>query len=345
VPHTIDFLDVTPEKKSRTEGSPGNKPASIYRGNLFETPASRASSTLDEKTALLEGDIELTEIKKGKEEISSATSRSSSPASSIDSIIARTPKSALLATGNNKLTILTPPQSASTNNELSSTPVTTKTSNKNIFSGLAQRLSSDNKASLDNLDNTGTRFTPNMRDKTNQQRSKEVQISVSRRSLVIHNSGSKRTNSESGHEQDAAGLPPHYQNSKRASVVSSTSSIMMTNSHNRSIDFGLAKTGIDDLIHSELKDDSSSVNINQSQHSLNQSLSNIYMQALYEKKQKAEAEKLAKQNKTKGINAEMVELNVSLNPAGQSAGKTSLGGARTYETGSMDTLGSEKSCY
>lgn len=330
------------------------------RNELFNdhTPKSKNSS-IDEKKALLnQEDIEMQILvdQAGKNDNNhqttiSSPSTPSSSASSIDSFINKTPKSVLINKNMIPNSPLTPPKSASI---LDSTPVkapksTPASTFKSSLSNLAQKLSGSKPKVddfLENNSNSASRYTPNLRDKTNQQKSKEVQNS--RRSLY------NRTTSETEHPFDQ--LPPMGPSSKRASVISSTSSIGLPN---RSIDFGLVKTDVDDLLNdmSLLKSSvskSSDVNREENESRTN-SVSNIYMDAM---RQRIEAMnktggKSGGATNTNAMDISDLSVSVNLNPGGgggsrggnMNRSRGNLASEKSYDKGSVNTLGSEKSCY
>lgn len=320
----IDFLDSP--LTIVTDGNNNDKKKSpIYKG---DTPKSWSG---DEEKALLDHkkSEEKDDSHLAKQEETSSTSSSDS---SLDSIIARTSgKKSLIGTPKNNKDVnkssvmITPPPSATT-----STPTTASSSN----AGGAHK------------------FTPSLRDKTKQQISKEVQSS--RRSLVAHqekSTNNSRTKSESSSNFE---LPPHYP-SKRRSIVSSTSSIngggvggSSSGKAGSVIDFSVVKNEVDDLFedmaHNKNHDSHSSMSsINQSHHSINVSVSNIYMDAIREKREQMENEKRARLNQNKSITAPPIvpSVGINMNPTGGSTNNTT-NLTKTYST---VTLESEKSCY
>lgn len=334
----IDFLGSSESLNSKRK---------IYKGDTdlvevrIESPGSKRDSTNEtEKLLSQKVSIELTDLNKN-DQIDSADKKPlntsiqtsislGSSSSSIDSQVLKTP--------------ITPVVSKYDKESLNRTPINIKSS----ISSLAQKLTGSNQnldpqTPLIPADETPTKrtpkFTPSALFKTQQQLDKERKYTFT------------RANSESNdQDQVVSQLPPVPPSSflKRISITSSSSSIV-PNQNQSQLDFTAIQNGVDEMII-DIKNNpsaqSSMSNLNSD--SVHNSVSNIYITEIrnIREKQKEAKEK----NKNDRMNRRSVNLPntsvISTDPTGSSMRINDSGfNLNKTDTGSVNTLESEKSCY
>lgn len=217
--------------------------------------------------------------------------------------------------------------STSKNSIIEQTPKISKTNIKTSITSLSKKLNSSNNLEKSGLLadeeslNSKSRYTPNSKKSTNRQ-SRHIEDQISRRSLFFN-----RANSESGAE-----LPPMAPYSKqRESIASSIGSIA---NGQITIDLSNIKQNIDDMVNKPCQKSTSSINFNK--NSTHESITDIYMQAIKEKREEKEQAKI---QRNKQIEAS--STSISMNPNGQ----VRRNSVANLDTDSIKTYGTEKSCY
>ncbi|CAF0874834.1 unnamed protein product [Brachionus calyciflorus] len=323
---TNPIYDKIPKIEFLSSSDSLNSKKKIYtRPDDLQSPDSK-SSTETIKLIDFKTEDQNTQKEREKPSPSLGSIRSFTPSSSsIDSVIEKTPQTP-------KATSQTP----SILNTPSIKSVLTKKITNSSSKDLEKSCLLDDEDNLDNSTNNKNRYTPNVKNRPIKQLNKEE--NASRKSLLFN----KRTNSESVDD----GLPPiPPSNKNRQSIVSSTSSIAPGN---QSIDFTQIKSGVDEILNQvKIQNPSSStisLNVRDSMHN---SLSDIYMQAI---KEKREQEKMAKLQKNTQITASSIGISMNPNGGGTSGPATAVNVQKAEinffdDTTSVKTYGSEKSCY